>query len=792
MQLNFFLRPAFVLLLFFFTALSYSQTPASIFDQAAVHKVFIEIEQDSLDLIFQNVESDHEYPATFIYDDGVVRDTVEQIGFRLRGNTSRFSQKKSFKVSFNTFDRGRKYQGLEKLNLNGEHNDPSIMRAKISWDLHRNFAVPATRTSHVELHINSDYYGLYLNVEHVDENFAKRQFGNNDGNLYKCLWPATLTFRGSGDPDDYKFTVGDRRAYDLKTNTESDDYSDLAYFISVLNNVPDVFFVESIDAVFNVNNYLRALAVDVVTANWDGYWYNKNNFYLYRNTRTGKFEYIPFDLDNTLGIWWDGIEPGVDWGNREIYNWGRDVTERPLAERLLSFDEFRDRFSFYVGQLLDGAFHVDQLSSQITDLKALITPAAELDTWRTLDYGFTIDDFHNSVQQSVANHVPYGIIPYITERGNSAASQLVLNPIPPIIETVDRQPLWPGPATTLTIFARIEDEAVPSNVQLEYALNDEWQVALPMQDDGLGVDLVANDKVYSVEVAAPGQDVKINYYVVATDVDGLSGTAPAGAPGSTYSTQTGGQASALFINEFMASNDSSIADPQGEYDDWIELFNGDTAGVWLGDLFLTDNFENLLKWQLPAITLPAGGFLLIWADEDGSDGDDHANFRLNRAGEEIGLLRSDSTFVDSITYGEQETDISYGRTRDGTATWQQFTEPTPGASNATTSVEDIGQESNALTFRLGQNYPNPFNGETTIPYQLAEATEVELGIINALGQQVATLAVGHQPAGNYQVHWNGTDKNQQVVASGLYFVYLKTQKSASSTVLQVRKLLVIQ
>ncbi len=774
------------------TTFAISQEAASIFDTNAVHKVYIEIESDSLDLIFQNVESNQEYPATFIFDDGVVRDTVPNIGFRLRGNTSRFSQKKSFKVSFNTFERGRKYQGVEKLNLNGEHNDPSILRARVCWDIHREFQVPASRTNHMELYINDSYYGLYLNVEHIDENFVKRIFGNNNGNLYKCLWPATLTFRGSGDPEEYQFTSGGRRAYDLKTNTEGDDYSDLAYFISVLNNVPDPFFVSSIQEVFNVNGYLRALAVDVLIANWDGYWYNKNNFYLYRNTRTGKFEYIPYDLDNTLGIWWDGIEPGVDWGNRNIYDWGRDAAERPLAERLLKFDVFRDRFSFYMDQLLNSGFDVSTLSTEIAALQTMITPAAELDTWRTLDYGFTIADFQNSINQSVANHVPYGIIPYLTARHASAGSQLALNPIAPIIESVDRDPLWPGPNVDIKIYARVEDEDTPAEVKLEYALNDVWQPALEMADNGLGADLIANDKVYSVTVPALGEDTRLNYYIVASDVDGLITSDPASAPANSYSTQSGNQSSVLFINEFMASNDSTIADPQGDYEDWLEIFNGDTGAVWLGDLYLTDNPDNLLKWQLPPISLPSGDFLLIWADEDGVDGDDHANFRLNREGEFIGLLRSDTTFIDSISYGEQQTDISYGRVTDGAAVWQEFPDPTPGASNSTTSIQ-TGQDDPALqTFFLGQNYPNPFNGETIIPYSLNNNADIELAIVNPLGQTIRSLTSGFRSAGSYQISWDGRDKNQQMVASGLYFVYLKAKNDSRPAMTQVRKILVIQ
>lgn len=119
----------------------FSQIPfpenGELFRDDIVPRIDITINPDSLKLIVDknDIWSEHEYLADFVFDNGNVRDTLKNIGFRLRGNTSRFSQKKSFKVSFNTYEKGRKYYGVEKLNLNGEHNDPSIVRTKLCCDL---------------------------------------------------------------------------------------------------------------------------------------------------------------------------------------------------------------------------------------------------------------------------------------------------------------------------------------------------------------------------------------------------------------------------------------------------------------------------------------------------------------------------------------------------------------------------------------------------------------------------------------------------------------------------------
>ena len=100
--------------------------------------------------------------------------------------------------------------------------------------------------------------------------------------------------------------------------------------------------------IFNLDDYLKIIAMDIFTGNWDGYIYNKNNFYLYHNTATGKFEYIPYDLDNTLGIDW----LDRDWGRRDIYDWEQHGDEvRPLYTRIMGIPELKDQYSFYMNQL---------------------------------------------------------------------------------------------------------------------------------------------------------------------------------------------------------------------------------------------------------------------------------------------------------------------------------------------------------------------------------------------------------------------------------------------------------
>jgi hypothetical protein len=160
----------------------------------------------------------------------------------------------------------------------------------------------------------------------------------------------------------------------------------------------------------------------------------------------------------------------------------------------------------------------------------------------------------------------------------------------------------------------------------------------------------------------------------------------------------------LFINEFMADNEEIVADEHGIYSDWIELWNGDSRDIFLGDFYLTDNFSDPDKWRLPQVTLIAGSFILIWADGNTAAGNRHASFKLSKDGEEIGIYSADMLVVDTVTFGLQREDVSMGRKSDGADEIIFLATATPGRSNNLTSSGVIAEEE-----RL-KAWPNPASG----------------------------------------------------------------------------------
>ncbi len=144
----------------------------------------------------------------------------------------------------------------------------------------------------------------------------------------------------------------------------------------------------------------------------------------------------------------------------------------------------------------------------------------------------------------------------------------------------------------------------------------------------------------------------------------------------------------VVINEVLAANGHTLDDPQGEYDDWIELHNRGDAAVNLGGLYLTDDLAEPRKWQFPKnspaqTTIPARGYLLVWADGGVGDPGLHASFKLSASGESVALFDRDGvTLIDSVRFDAQRTDVSYGRFPGGADTWSLLEPPTPGTRNA--------------------------------------------------------------------------------------------------------------
>lgn len=141
----------------------------------------------------------------------------------------------------------------------------------------------------------------------------------------------------------------------------------------------------------------------------------------------------------------------------------------------------------------------------------------------------------------------------------------------------------------------------------------------------------------------------------------------------------------VVINELMADNDNIFADPQGDYDDWLELHNLTDNAVTLTGMYISDKEDEPTKWAFPENTeIPAQGYLIVWLDEDEDAPEGlHANFKLSKSGETVILVGTDAhgnRVLDSVVFEKQETDTALGRLPNGTGDFQ-IVRATPGTQN---------------------------------------------------------------------------------------------------------------
>ncbi len=218
---------------------------------------------------------------------------IENVGIRLKGRASfrTLDEKAAFKVKFNEFVQGQRFLGLRRLTLNNMVQDPSMVRERLTYWFFRELHLPASLCNHARVYVNGQFYGLYANVQSLDDEFLQYHYENPDGNLYDTY----------NDEYHIDFKPGSEDNFQLETNTTIGDKSDLTAAIEALNR-PIQNFIEDAESVINLNEFLGTGAAQAIISDWDGYFGAANNYKVYHDPESDLFELFPWGLDQTLGI----------------------------------------------------------------------------------------------------------------------------------------------------------------------------------------------------------------------------------------------------------------------------------------------------------------------------------------------------------------------------------------------------------------------------------------------------------------------------------------------------------
>ncbi|KPA10969.1 Spore coat protein CotH [Candidatus Magnetomorum sp. HK-1] len=421
----------------------------ALFKHGLLHDVEIVISQQEWDGLIADM---HDYlktgcyrKASFIYKGPMGNDVIENVGFRVKGNITRVIpqdennqlHRAHFKVKFNeTFDlqegttkyecqKKRRFCSLTSLifRLNiamPDYWDNSQIKELFCYDLLNKINVKTSRTGSSKLTINIGgkkyYFGIYTLLEPINKSFLTRRYEKkqNDGNLYKCILgdsgPASLEpVDGIDGPSNATVVFKENRiigikdwrtkyrpTYDLKTNEDVADHSQLLDFIHQLNTLDVNDLSENglkyyLDSNFGMDHFLRYMAMNMLLGKWDDYWSIGNNYYLYFNP-FGKIDFIPCDFDSALA----GVELFY-LPSQGIYDWSNHVNElisvlarvplsilnsvkiyhSPLVEKIFQIQAYRQTYENYIKEFISGSnplFAFEKFENKFNTLHALYSP----------------------------------------------------------------------------------------------------------------------------------------------------------------------------------------------------------------------------------------------------------------------------------------------------------------------------------------------------------------------------------------------------------------------------------
>lgn len=760
--------------------LSGTKRTTGFYDTSAIKDLKLYFTQtDYATQLTNNYNTTNMVVAKAIYDGK----TYENVGVEYKGNTSyqgvRNQDKKSFGIKVDYKIDGQNIGGYETLNFNNAYQDESYMREVVYGQLARKHS-PAVKTNFVHLYINDKDWGIYPNIEQVSGEFTKEWWFSNDGARWRADAPTGTGVGGMAGGGGFgngtaglNYLGADttlfQKYYTLKNSKLPKPWDYLVNTTEKINKT-DLKDLETVmPSVMDIDRTLWFLATEIMFGDDDSY-VNKGamDYYIYVDPETKRM--TPIETDGNSAI----ETSRATWS--PFFN--ETKVNFPLLNRLLAIPAYRQRYLAHIRTINEESINPKVSNIMIDALAKKIDALVKADP-KAL---YTYSQFQAEIT-TIKN--------FFTTRYNYIKSQVDVNKISPTINkttfaTNGKDFELPTEKNTVSVRTTAVSSEGIAKVYLYYSDNLTGNFTKKeMFDDGKSNDGTAKDGVFGAEIPAFSIGKYVRYYIEAVSANsaGTVSYDPVGAEHNVFVYQIKSSlpiTKLVAINEVLASNTKNL-DENKQADDWIELYNLTTNAVNLGGYYLSDNPTNLKKWQFPANTsIAANSFLIVWADEDVTQGSLHANFKLSKSGESVYLVSPDGAILDEVNFGEQKDDYGYARNPNGTGSFVSQT-ATFNADNSTgkTGPTDpvvvtpppttiTATEPKAVLINI---YPNPANEKLIIEVG-NHLVGNDLEVYNSRGQMVLKQAIS-----------NENNINTTEWTSGLYFL-----KLANSS----RKILIIR
>ena len=702
-----------VLLIIAFIGISLSSFSQDVFD-VGVRNIEIFFSQtnwdDSLDIYYANGLGER-LKADSILIDGIMDDNV---GIKYKGNSSYSvnNTKNPMNIKLDYINNGQSIDGYNVLKLSNGFRDPSFVREVLSYEIAREY-MSASKATYANVFVNGTLLGLYTCVQSVDDDFINENFYERKGPFFKADNTGVQIAGCNGQLGILQYFADTncyQRAYEMQS---SNDWTKLGNFLDTLNN-----YFTQVESVMDIDRSLWMMAFENLTVCLDGPINTiPHNFYLFQDNNK-RFSPILWDMNMAFGTFTNGLPNPVqtsDLQELDIFHSSTNNQNR-LTTQLFSSDRYKRMYVAHMRTILNEQFANNNYYTRALQLQQLINADVSADP----NTFFSVAEFTANTISSVGVNPIVGISELMNARVTFLQNLAEFTASPPVVSNILTNPTAVFPHTSVSIIAAIGNTNY-AYLGYRFKFSDKFE-KIEMFDDGNHGDGTSGDGVFGATINVDARDVQ--YYIYAENAN--SGVfSPERAEHEFHQLAV---VSGLVINEIMASNFSAVADQDGEYDDWVELYNGNSFSLNLNGYFLSDNENDLTKWTFPNVTIPANDYLIVWCDTaGGTQAGLHTTYRLSADQEEVYLTDPIGTVIDAVHFVNMPTDKGYARVPNGSGVMQYQTHTYDATNQSGTGINDV-----VVKGRM-RVYPNPSNNRI---YILGVTDGV--CVFNIMGQQVFT------------------------------------------------------
>lgn len=708
---------------------------------------------------------------------GVLYPTV---GVKYKGNSSYDANysKNPLHIELDTYT-SQDYQGYKDIKLANVIFDPSFVRETVAYNIAGQY-MDAPKANYANVYINGNLIGLYTNTEAITKTFVKDRFGSKTNTFFSCSPPDGAT-PGSNNYPDLKYLGTDSNSYVNSYEMKSDDLNGWDSLIQLTNILKND--ITNIESVLDVDRALWMLAFDNVIVNIDSYIGEfKQNYYLYQ-TDYNIFNSVVWDLNMSFGTFSQtgetttggpggggggpgGGGPGGQGGGLNTttekaemdHLLHDDSDDFPLVKELLAVPRYKKMYLAHYKTILTENITNSNYLTMANDYQNIIDASVQADPNKF--YTYTQFNGNINTDYSLGNNTAAGLYNLMNARGIYLSALSDFTATQPSISNVISSNANPNVGEVLTFTSNVTD-ANANAVFLGYRTAEHAPFTkIQMFDDGVHNDGAAGDNVFGVDLTITND---LTHYYVYAENNTIGAFSPARAQHEFYlqsAAFTPLNVGDLVINEIMADNETIIADQDGEFDDWLELYNNSNTTVSLDGLYLSDDPTDLLVWQFPnGLTLAPNSYLIIWCDKDLTQSGVHADIKFSSGGESAILSYSDGTILEDITFGAQEVDKSYSRIPNGTGNFI-INHTTFGFNNESPLAVDAQEKEMDLKY-----YPNPTRSVLTI--ENPEGNINSIKVVSMLGRVLFTNEYNYAEA---------VQLDMSSFSKGTYFVTINESK----------------